>query len=161
MTTRQRRLTFTVSSLTVEGSVIVHNLGVFFDYNLDSKQHISNICRTCYFHLRQLRTVRRSLPPDILETLLHAFVLCRLDYCNSLFAGLPACDIARLQSVQNTAARFFCGISMFESVQPVLRDILHWLPVCERITFKLALLTYKGLHVVTKSYLTDMLVPVA
>ena len=83
------------------------------------------------------------------------------DYGNSLFAGLPACDITGLQSVQNAAARLFGGISMFESVHPVFIDVLHWLPVGERITFKVSLLTYKALHGLTPSYLTDMLVPVA
>ena len=86
-----------------------------------------------------VRIVCRSLTPDILKTLLNAFVSCRLDYCNSPFAGLPAHDIARLQSVQNAAARPFGGISKSENVQPVLRDVIHWLPVGERITFKVAL----------------------
>ena len=84
------------------GSIIVptkeaRNLGIFFFAEVsDLKSHISNICRTRYFQLRQLRTVRRSLQPEILKTLLHAFVSCRLDYCNSLFAGLPACELAQL-----------------------------------------------------------------
>ena len=69
--------------------------------------------------------------------------------------------MARLQSVQNAAARNFGGISKFESVQSVLRDVLHWLPVGESITFKVALLTYNALHGLTPSCLTDMLVPVA
>ena len=89
VTTRQQQSTFTAFSLTVGWSVIVpskraRNLGVFFGSKLDLKSHISNICRTCYFQLRQLRTVRRSQQPEILMTLLHALVSCRLDYCNSL-----------------------------------------------------------------------------
>ena len=76
------------------------NLGVFFDSHLDLKQHISNVCRSYYFQLKQLRAVRRSLPPGVLWILLHALVSCRLDYCNSLMAGLTLCDIQRLQSVQ-------------------------------------------------------------
>ena len=96
-------------------------------------------------------TIRRLLPLDILKTL-HAFVSCRLDYCNSLFAGLPACDIAQLQYVQN-AGTSFGGISKFESIQ----SVLHWLQVGERITFKMALLMYEALHGLTPSYLTDML----
>ena len=77
-----------------------------------------------YFQLRWLWTVRHSLTPDILKTLLYAFVSCRLDYCNSLFAGVPTCDITRLQSVQNAAAHLFGGISKFKSVQLVLRDVV-------------------------------------
>ena len=91
VTTRQWQSIFAAPNLTVGGSIIVptkgtHNLGVFFDSKIDLKSHISNICRTCYFQLRQLRTVRRSLQPEILKTLLHTFVSCRLDYCNSLIA---------------------------------------------------------------------------
>ena len=164
MITKQRRSTFTVPNLTVEGSIIVYQWRtqrrcLFWLQSGFKYQHISHICWTCYFRQRQLRTVRCSLPPYILKTLLHAFVSCRLDYCNSLFSGLPARVIARLQSVQNTAARRFGGTSKFESVQPALRDALHWLPVGERSTFKVALLTYRALHGLTPSYLTGMLVP--
>ena len=67
MNTRQRQPTFTVKYLAVEGPIIVPingalNLGVFFDCNLNLKQHIFNMCRTCYFQLRQLRTAHRSFP---------------------------------------------------------------------------------------------------
>ena len=130
----------------------------YFDSKLDLKSHISNICRTCHFQLRQLRTVRRSLQQEILKTLLHAFVSCRLD-CNYLFAGLPACGIAQLQSVQNAAARLFGEVSKYDTVTPVLRDVLHWLPIKERINFKIGVLTYNALN--APSYLSEMLVPVA
>ena len=117
-------------------TIVARNLGVFFYSKLDLKLHISIICRTGYFQLRQLRTVRHSLQPEILKTLLHAFVSCLLDYCNSLYAGLPACDIAQIQSVQNAAAWLFGGVSKYDTVTPVLRDVLHWLPIKERINFK-------------------------
>ena len=119
VTTRQQQSKLAALSLTVGGSIIVpakgaRNLGVFFDSKLDLKSHIYNICQTCYFQLRQLQTVRRSLQPKILKTLLHVFVSCWLDYCNSLCAGLPACDIDQLQSVQNAAARLFGGVSKYD-----------------------------------------------
>ena len=151
--------------LEVGGSIIVptkgaRNLGVFFDSKLDMKSHIFNICPTCYFQLRQLRTVCRSLQPEILKTLLHAFVSCRLDYYNSLFAGLPACDIAQLQLIQNAAARLFGSVSKYDSVTPVLRNVLHWPPIKEQINFKIGVLTYKALNGLAPSYLSEMLVPV-
>ena len=134
VTTTQRQSTFTAPSLRVGGSPIVtnkvgRNLGVYFYFKLDLKPYISNICRTCYFQLRQLRTVRQSQQPEIQRTLLHAVVSCRLDYCNTLYAGLPACDIAQLQSVQNSAARLFGGVSKYDSVTPIFGDVLHWLPI--------------------------------
>ena len=104
-----------------------------------------------------------------------------MDYCNSLYAGLPACDIAQLQSVQNAGTRLFGGVSKYDSVTPVLRDVIHWLPIKERINFKIGVLTYvvhwlpikerinfkigvltyKALNGLASSYLSEMLVPVA
>ena len=132
--TKQRRKTLSAPALHVGDAAIqlisgVRNPGVFFDSHLDLKQHISNICRSCYFQLRQLRVVRRSLPPRVLRILLHSFVSCCQDYCNSLMVGLPLCDIQLLQSVQNAAARLFGGVSKRGNMVPVLRDDLHWLPI--------------------------------
>ena len=89
----------------VGGSVIQptdgdSNLGVFCTIISISKKHVSNVRRSCYFQLRQLRVVRRSLPSGVLRSLLHAFVSCRLDYCNSLMIGLPICYLKRLHTVQ-------------------------------------------------------------
>ena len=112
------------------------NLGVYFDNQLNLKKHISNVCKSCYFQLRQLRVIRRSLPSDVLRTLLQDFVTCQLDYCNSLLVVLPASDISRQQSVQNAAGRLFGSESRFDSMDHVLRDDLHWLPVKQRIIFK-------------------------
>ena len=161
VTTWQRQSTFAAPNLTAEGSVIVptkgaRNLGVSFDSKLDLKSHISNICRTCYFQLRQLRTVHRSLQPEISKNLLHAFVSCRLDYCNSLFQVCPLAtylDYSRYRMMLH-AYLAVCG-SM------TVRDVLHWLPIKERINFKIEVLTNKALNGLAPSYLSEMSVPVA
>jgi hypothetical protein len=154
----------TVPAVTVGNSVIqptvgARNLGVFFDRQLDLKQHITNICRQCYFQLRQLRVIRRSLPGDVLKTLLHAFISSRLDYCNSLFYGLPKCDITKLQSVQNAAARLFGGLAKYDHITPILQNDLHWLPVKYRIDFKIAVLVYNSLRHQVPDYIAEMCRP--
>ena len=73
--------------------------------------------------------------------------------------SLQVCPLAQLQSVQNAAARLFGGVSKYDSVTPVLHDVLHWLPIKERINFKIGVLTYKALNGL--AYLSEMLVPVA
>ena len=88
--------TVTVGGVSVSPSSEARNLEVYFDNQLSLKKHISNVCKSCYFQLRQFRVIRRSLPSDVLKTLLQAFVTCRMDYCNSLLVALPACDISRL-----------------------------------------------------------------
>ena len=60
---------------------------------------------------RQLRVVRGSLLPGVLRSIRNAFASCHLDYCNSLIAGFPLCDIKLLQMVQNAAALLFGGVS--------------------------------------------------
>ena len=88
-------------------------------------------------------------------------VSCRFDYCNTLYVGLPSCDIAQLESVQNATIRLFGSVSKYDSVTSVLCDVLHWLPIKERINFKIGILTYKALNGLAPSYLSEMLVPVA
>ena len=91
---------------------------------------VSAICRSGYFQLRQLRPVARSLTADAAKTIVHAFVACRLDYCNSLLHGITDSLFRRLQSVQNAAARLITGTRRRDHITPVLRD-LHRLPVSQ------------------------------
>ena len=87
------------SSVTVADSA--RDLGVVIDSCLTMADHVSAICRSGYFQLRQLRPVARSLTADAANTIVHAFVACRLDYCNSLLHGITDSLFRRLQSIQN------------------------------------------------------------
>jgi len=88
----------------------------------------------------------------VFQSLIVALLLSRLDYCNSLLFGPPANLIQRLQSVQNAAARLIFRIRRSEHITPALIN-LHWLRVSERISFKLAALTYRSIHGTSPSYL--------
>ena len=85
---------------------------------------------------------------------MHAFVACRLDYCNSLLHRITDSLFRRLQSIQSAAARLITGTRRRDHISPVLRD-LHWLPVRRRVDYKLALLVYKLLHGLVPPYLAD------
>ena len=71
----------------LQSSVVVNNLGVYLDSGLVMDRQVSKLCQVCYFHLRRLRTVRRSLTKESLLTLVHAFVTSRVDHCNGLLFG--------------------------------------------------------------------------
>jgi len=148
-----------VGSAIIETSFGARNLGVYFDCHLDMRKHINNVSRQCYFQLRQLRVIRRTLPSSVLKTLLHAFVSSRLEYCNSLFFGLPKCDLKKLQSVQNAAARLFGGLWKYDHITPIMQNELHWLPIAYRIEYKIAVLVFKSLHQQAPNYLTEMCRP--
>ena len=96
--------------------------------------------------LRQLRSIRRYVPTSVFHhSLFSALVLNRLDYCNSLLIDLPLTHIQRLQSVQNTAARLIFNLRRCDHITDALIGV-RWLRVPERITFKVATLTYRALH---------------
>ena len=104
------------------------------------------------FQLRQLRAIRSSLTTDAAKMLAQAFVGGRLDYCNSLLYGVSEDLLRRLQSVQNAAARFITGARKYDHISPVLRD-LHWLPLRQRIIFKIATLMHQCFNGLAPTYL--------
>ena len=81
------------------------------DCLLSLKTHVLNLVRTANFELRRISSIRRLLTTEATATLVSAFILSRLDYCNSLLSGCPRSLILRLQKVQNYAARLIVGIS--------------------------------------------------
>ena len=89
-----------------------------------------------------------------------AFMLSRLDYCNSILAGLQKSSIATLQRVQNAAARLVLGLGPCDHISDGLRQ-LHWLPVEARIRYKLCLLMHMTHTGRCPPYLTDVLHPVS
>ncbi len=117
---------------------------------------ISAVVRNSFLSLRDMYKVRQSLPRDATESIVHSFVTTRLDYCNSLYYGLPKKQIKRLQGIQNTAARLVTDTRKYEHITPILRE-LHWLKVDSRIVFKYLLITYKCLHGLAPKYLSDLL----
>jgi hypothetical protein len=133
-------------TLHVDGDVItpvlcVRDLGVLFDSQLSMKPHTSKVASVCFYHLRRLKSIRRILGQQTTASLVSALVLSRLDYCNSTLAGLPKSTIAPLQRVQNSAARLIYGLKSRDHVTPALRE-LHWLPVEQRIIYKLCFIMH-------------------
>jgi len=104
----------------------VRYLGVTLDQQLTFVRHINLLCR-CYYQLRQLRVVSRSLSPAAASTLVHAFVVSHLDYCSAIYEGLPTCPLKCLDRVLRTAARLVGRIPWFGSVSGYMQDVLHWL----------------------------------
>jgi hypothetical protein len=132
------------------------NLGVWLDNTLSFNHHIDIVCRACYFNIRKLARVRRYLTVQSAAVLATAIITSRLDYCNSLLTGATIANINKLQRIQNHLARVVCQIPCRTHISPTLAR-LHWLPVRQRIEFKLALLTWKALNVKQPVYLSELL----
>ena len=111
------------ATLTIDEYIIspstepLRNLGAWFDCHFNLNFNITKTCRSAFFHLHNIRRVRKYLSMESAEKLVHAFITSRLDYCNSLLYGLPHCALTKLQRVQNAAARVlylaprFCHIT--------------------------------------------------
>ena len=147
---------FDIGNGSVPFSDTVKNLGVTLDCHLSLKTHVLNLVRTANFELRRISSIRRLLTTEATATLVSAFILSRLDYCNSLLSGCPRSLILRLQKVQNNAARLILGISKREHISPHLAS-LHWLPIDSRIKYKLACICYNCMSTNSSPYLSHLL----
>ena len=77
----------TIDNAQTSFKTSVKNLGLTLDCHLTMNAHVSNIARTCYSELHRLLSIRRFLTSTATATLVSAFVLSRIDYCNSLLVG--------------------------------------------------------------------------
>ena len=119
----------------------VKYLGIHLDRTLSMQQHISSIYHASFLELRRIASVRPYLFQSAAASLVVTMVISRLDYCNSVFIGLPADQIVRLQWVQNNAARLIMKKRRRDHVSPLLKE-LYWLPVKFRCQYKIATLAY-------------------
>ena len=112
---------------------------------------VNSVCKSAFHQLRNIARIRKYLSPKTTELLVHTFVSSKLDFCNSLLHGIPKHLLRKL-------ARLVTSSSKFNHITPLLMQ-LHWLPIAERIKFKIVLLTFKGLHDLSPSYIKELLTP--
>ena len=134
-------LSVNVGESQITQSLKVRDLGVTFDHFLNFDDHITAICRSTYFHIRNIGKIRNLLSYDACSAIIHALISCRLDYCNSLLYNVPTHKTDSLQRLQNQCARILTKSPRREHITPVLKS-LHWLKIQDRITYKILMLTY-------------------
>ena len=154
-------------SLTLGGAQVVASdavrvLGVLLTSDLSLDKHVTAVSAKCFFQLRQLRRIRRSLDDDSAATLVHAFVASRIDYCSSLLIGAPKKTTDKLQRVLNAAARIVSNTRKFDrGLSRFRRDKLHWLDVNDRVRFRVCVQVFKCLRNLAPGYLTSLCRPVS
>ena len=134
----------------------VRNIGAFFDNELKMDIQVKNMCKGAWLNLYNIGKIRKYLTQDQSETVIHAYVTSKLDANNALLAGTTSLLKTQLQRVQNAAARLITQKKKDDDITPLLMD-LHWLPIEDRIVFKVLLLTYKALNEAGPVYLKDLL----
>ena len=118
-------------------------------------KQIADMCLSSYYHLRAISRIRDFITTDACRTLVQSYVISRLDYGNAILTGLPGYLIKRLQLVQNSAARLITRTPRTDHITDVRRS-LHWLPVADRIKFKILVYVFKCLNSLAPAYLTEL-----
>ena len=145
-----------VGESQITQSLKVRDLGVTFDQFLNFDDHITAICRSTYFHIRNLGKIMNLLSYNACSTIIHALISCRLYYCNFLLYNVPTHKTDRLQIFQNQCARILTKSPRKEDITPVLKS-LHWLKIQDRITYKILMLTYKLYYNIAPTYLCELI----
>src|SRR6218665_3623866 len=99
---------------SIKPSDVVRDLGVLLDNTLSLKFQIASITKSCFFHLRRIGQVKKSLNENCLCTLVQALVISRLDYCNSVLYGLSASTLQPLTTV------LYCAAKLIKNLSPVI-----------------------------------------
>src|SRR6218665_1049704 len=133
----------------------VRDLGVTFDSELTFADHISLLTRSCFYQLRRLRAIRRSVSPKVFLTIVYAFICTRIDYCNSLLIGLPKTGLDPLPYVFNCATRMISLLPPYSHISDYMIDELHWLPILARVRYKVLLLVAKSQQGLAPKYLCE------
>ena len=134
----------------------VRNLGFILDSELSMTKHIIKICQTAYFELKHISSIRRFLTEDATKTLVTSYILSWLDYCNCLLMGAPNSLIQPLQKVQNFGARLILRAPRYHHSTPHLKK-LHWLPISERIEYKVTCMCFYAMNGSGPTYLYQLL----
>ena len=150
-------LTIRIGDEQVRPKVTIHNLGATLDSELSMEAQVKRVVKNMYYHLRRVAMIRKYITKDACAKIINATVTSRLDFHNGLLAGLPDSTLRRLQVAQNNAARLLARVGRRDHITPVLSS-LHWLPVRQRIAFKVLSIIHKALHTAPgPSYLREQL----
>ena len=141
-----------IVSISISGNDIplssaCRNLGVMLDSQMSMSNQITSMCKSVRYQLRNIGFIRKYLTRSATEKLVHSLISSRLDFGNGLLYNIPNSQIAKLQKLQNAAARIVSLSSKRSHITPILQN-LHWLPVKDRIVFKILLLVY---HIVNET----------
>ena len=145
-----------IGGVIIHPSATVRNLGVQFNQNMSMTNHVSIMCRSLNFHLRNISRIRMFLDESACHHAVRALIIAKLDYANSMLLGLNAADIKRLQRIQNRAAKLVFKAKKRDHASPYLQQ-LHWLPIKARIEYKISSLVYKCFTDSAPLYLSELI----
>ena len=134
----------------------VTSLGCQISSSMSVKPTVSEIVKTCSYHLKRLSTFCYKLSEKHKLLLIKSFILNKIDYCSILLVNAPSTQIMRLQRLINKGIRFVYRLKKCDSVASCLKDS-HILPVTYRVMFKSCTFVYNMLHGNCPHYMKDVI----
>ena len=147
-----------IDSITIVPCNNVKNIGFIFDDNLNFSDQIANVCKSNNYQLNKIRSIKKLLPFRISKMLIESIVMSRINYCCSLYDGLPATSTKSLDRIIRSSIRVLHRVKLYdhESVNYHLVNS-KWLNMNQRSTFSYLKLIFKVLNNCLPSYLIDIL----
>ena len=133
------------------------NLGVILDNVLSFEEQINKVVKVCYMTIKKLTQIKGFLSKQELQQLVSSDIFQHLDYCNSLYYGINNSLLAKMQRVQNCAARLVCKQKLGPNMMDKVIMDLHWLKVKFRNIYKILLIVHNCLHQNAPNELSDLL----
>ena len=130
------------------------DLGIILDSNLTYDEHVTQVVSKCMGSLCQLNRVKRVLDQKILIIVINALVFSRMYSCSCVWTNTSKKNIAKLQNVQKFPSRIVTDTKKYDHITPVLVQ-LKWLPVCDMLRLRDAVLTFKCIKGLAPPYLCD------
>ena len=150
-----RKLSIKVGDDIITNVPVVRNLGVHIDSELKLSTHVNRIVSSSFNTLQNISRTQKHLDCDSTKTLVHALIISRLDYCNSLFLEIPQYNVDKLQQIQNMSYRVIKWLPKSSHITDYPAE-LHWLKIQDCIMYKVSMLMFKCLHNLAPQYLIDI-----
>ena len=106
--------------------------------------------------ITKIARIRHLIDTEMTNALMQALALSKLDYCNSLLIGTSEYNLDKLQRIQNMSCHVINNFKKYGNITNHLQD-LHWLRICERIVYKILVMTFKCKHKLAPTYLQDLI----
>ncbi len=145
-----------IDKADIMSSTCIKALGVHIYNTLSMQKQVNEVSRASFAKLSNMYMIRKCITEDGAKTMVLTMITSGLDYCNSLYYGLPDCLLEKLYCVQKSAVRLITRTGKYEHITPAF-VALHWLPIKERCELKILLLTYKCFNELAPAYLEELL----
>ena len=146
-----------IDDVRIRGNENVTNLGMVINGDLSVQETIASLSQKCYCFLRDYRIIRNRVGMNTAIMIANAFVQSRLDYANAVYLNYPDYQIKQMQKIQNHAARITLRVGKFSPISERMLTTLHWLPIAQRIKYKVLCTVHKIMYGASPGYQHELI----